>query len=436
VVLPTVDLEQYLAELPDETAHRGCAACGSGQAADALTQPGSDRERTLPTTAIRFGFMRYIGDFTYLPDIKFTCGAKMVVQTKRGIEIGDQVAQTCSGCDRSVHGERTAGWIERCGNDSYILGAGRILREATASDLAEHAHIQSNCDEKRVFAQQVADRLQLAVRIVVCEHVFGGERIIFFFTAPERVDYRALVKELAKEYRTRIEMRQIGARDEARLLADFETCGREVCCKSFLKTLKPVSMRMAKLQKATLDPSQVSGRCGRLKCCLRYEHLGYEELEKNLPRIGTKVCTELDGGVVVSRQIITQLVQIRTDADKLVSVAVEDILPPGVEPGAARSLKTEPSAPAPAKAKQPRRRRSSRAQEGKEPGRGSSRTTKSETEETAPPGPRPKSTPPAGKSEKQDDSHTGRRRRRRRRGRRRGPGEGNSKGNSSPPRGE
>ena len=114
--------------------------------------------------------------------------------------------------------------------------------------------------------------------------MFGGERILFYFTAEERIDFRSMVRDLTTEYRTRIEMRQVGARDEARLLADYETCGREVCCKVFLKTLRPITMRMAKLQKATLDPTQVSGRCGRLKCCLRYEHVGYEELDKKLPR--------------------------------------------------------------------------------------------------------------------------------------------------------
>ena len=123
-------------------------------------------------------------------------------------------------------------------------------------------------------------------------------------------------------------MRQIGARDEARLLADYEVCGREVCCKAYLKTLKPISMRMAKLQKATLDPSQVSGRCGRLKCCLRYEHSSYEELDKRLPATGVRIRTTHGEGVVVNRQVLTQLVQIRTDHQTLLTVVAEDITAP------------------------------------------------------------------------------------------------------------
>ncbi|MBU0718155.1 MAG: hypothetical protein KJ749_07910, partial [Planctomycetes bacterium] len=184
------------------------------------------------------------------------------------------------------------------------------------------------------------------MRVVECECPFGGERIICYFTAVERVDFRGLVKDLAREYRTRIEMRQVGARDEARLLADFETCGREVCCKSFLKTLKPISMRMAKLQKSTLDPTQVSGRCGRLKCCLHYENVGYEELDKRLPRNGARVHTSQGEGVVISRQVLTQLLQIRTDADVVLAVSIEDLLAPG-EAKTAGGLRQPAASPGP-----------------------------------------------------------------------------------------
>ncbi len=320
-----LELEQFGAVAPDARSHQGCAACGQGEPGEASQRPGDEGERPQLTTGVRFGYMRFIGDFSYPPEMKFAYGAKLVIQTQRGIEIGEQVPLTCSGCDKAVDPDQVKRWVEQSGEDTYILSAGRILREATAADLAEYAHIQSSCREKRDFAQSIANRHSLPLRVSECECTFGGERVIFYFTAAERVDFRAMVKDLAKEYRTRIEMRQIGARDEARLLADYETCGCEVCCKTFLKTLKPISMRMAKLQKATLDPSQVSGRCGRLKCCLKYEHTGYEELDKNLPRNGVRIRTEHGEGVVASRQILTQLVQIRTDAGALLTVAVEDI---------------------------------------------------------------------------------------------------------------
>lgn len=322
------NLDQFGPDEEKSKALGGCASCGVGELMANAVRCGNGLEKIYPTTAVRYGFMRYIGEFSHAQDMKFTCGAKVIIQTRRGIEVGEQVSLSCSGCEKSVPRDKIKEWVDRCGEDSFIFGAGRILREATAGDLAEHAHIQLDCKDKRHFAQNLADRHKLAIKIVECEHLFGGERIIFYFTAAERVDFRALVKDLAREYRTRIEMRQIGARDEARLLADFETCGREVCCKVFLKTLRPISMRMAKIQKATLDPTQVSGRCGRLKCCLRYEHEGYEELDKKLPKVGTRISTLHGDGVVVNRQILTQLVQIRDENERLVTVVIEDVCPP------------------------------------------------------------------------------------------------------------
>lgn len=328
-----VESSLSLDQFPDAPARGGgCGSCGSGSAADGLSRCGNGLEKIYPTTAVRYGFMRYIGEFSHPPDMKFSCGASVVIQTNRGIEIGEQVSLTCNGCDKSVTRDQMRDWVEACGEDSFIFDAGRILREATAADLAEYGHIQMDNKARRQFCQNLASRHRLPLRVVECESLFGGERIIFFFTSEERVDFRGLVKELAQEYRTRIEMRQVGARDEARLLADYETCGREVCCKVFLKTLRPISMRMAKVQKATLDPTQVSGRCGRLKCCLRYEHEGYEELDKKLPRNGVRIRTEHGEGVVVNRQILTQLVQVRKDDATLMTVVAEDILEVNVPP--------------------------------------------------------------------------------------------------------
>src|SRR5260370_6946572 len=136
------------------------------------------------------------------------------------------------------------------------------------------------------------------------EHLFGGERIVFYFLAEKRVDFRELVKDLAREYRTRIEMRQIGVRDEAKLLADYGDCGKPVCCNTHMTTMPPVSMRMAKLQKSTLDPSKISGRCGRLKCCLRFEQDVYEEFQKQLPQPGMRILTRTAQARVLSQEIL------------------------------------------------------------------------------------------------------------------------------------
>ncbi|MCH7813377.1 MAG: hypothetical protein IID40_05085, partial [Planctomycetes bacterium] len=283
--------------------------------------------------------MRHIGEFTRPGNMKFSCGAKVVVQTKRGIEVGEQVSLACGGCDRSVSREQIQAYVRRSGPEHFELSSGRVLRLASEQDLADLDHINMDCATKQRFCQELTERHNLDMKVVTCEHLFGGERIIFYFMAQGRVDFRNLVKDLAQEYQTRIELRQVGARDEARLVADYETCGRECCCRSFLKTLKPVTMKMAKLQKATLDPSKVSGRCGRLKCCLRYEHTSYEELDRTLPRIGKLVRTQEGEGRVVGRQILTQLLQIQTAGGTRFGAAVEDLLGPD-EPRA-------PEAPAP-----------------------------------------------------------------------------------------
>ncbi|HOA74179.1 MAG TPA: regulatory iron-sulfur-containing complex subunit RicT [Phycisphaerae bacterium] len=311
-----------------------CGGCAS-----ARDRCGNGLEKVYPTTAVRYGKMGYIGEFTHDRDLVFTCGGKVVIQTDRGIEIGEQVSLTCSGCEKSVSREQMRAYAKASGNDSYRLKNGHILREATPGDLAELRHINEAIFDKIQTCRRLAQALNLPMKIVDAEHIFGGERIIFYFMAEDRIDFRELVRQLAREFQTRIEMRQVGARDEARLLADYETCGRECCCKNFLKTLKPVGMQMAKLQKATLDPSKVSGRCGRLKCCLRFEHETYSELNKRLPRVGRWVRTQTEIGVVIDRQILTQLLKLRTPDGTVVTVCEEDLIerdlppPPLPQPG-------------------------------------------------------------------------------------------------------
>lgn len=288
---------------------------------------GNGLEKIYPTTAVRYGHMNYIGEFKYAPGMLFGCGAKVVVQSPRGIELGQLVSLTCTGCDKSVKRQTMLDYVKNSGPDFYRLKSGRILREATPQDIEEQRHLDDGGKEKTTRAKALAREMDLDMKFVACEHLLGGERIIFHFMAEGRIDFREFVRTLAHEYHTRIEMHQVGARDEARLVADYEICGRECCCKTFLKTLRPVTMRMAKLQKATLDPSKVSGRCGRLRCCLRYEHEGYEELDKKLPKVGNRVRTDRGPGTVRDRQILTQLVTIQyDDDDQIETVGIEDVL--------------------------------------------------------------------------------------------------------------
>jgi cell fate regulator YaaT (PSP1 superfamily) len=139
------------------------------------------------------------------------------------------------------------------------------------------------------------------------------------------VDFRALVRELAREYRTRIEMKQIGARDEAKLLGNYEHCGRELCCRRFMRTLEPVTIKMAKNQKATLDPAKISGACGRLMCCLRFENPIYQELKSQLPRKGSKVRTPKGMGEVINYDIIAQTVLVEESSGDKVTYRLEDL---------------------------------------------------------------------------------------------------------------
>lgn len=184
----------------------------------------------------------------------------------------------------------------------------RIIRQMTEVDETEYRRIQGGEKDEFLRCREVIRRMNIAMDLVRVEHIFGGERIIVYYVAEGRVDFRELVKVLASEFQTRIEMRQIGVRDETKLLADFGDCGKEVCCNWYLTEMPPVSMKMAKLQKATLDPTKISGRCGRLKCCLRYEYDHYIERQKQLPAVGKLVMTPEGEGRVIGHELLAGLV--------------------------------------------------------------------------------------------------------------------------------
>lgn len=435
---------------------------------------GNGMEKIYPTCAVRYGYMGYIGEFRYSPKTIFNCGGKVVVQTNRGIELGEQVSLTCTGCDKSISREDVVGYAKRSGPEFYQFKAGKIIRAATEQDIAEAEHLTQDAARKLLQAREVARDLNLNMKFVTCEHLLGGERVIFHFMSDDRIDFRELVRILAKEYHTRIEMHQVGARDEARLVADYEICGRECCCKNFLKKLRQVNMKMAKLQKATLDPSKVSGRCGRLRCCLRYEHEGYEEMNKKLPRNGARVRTERGIGTVKDRQILTQLLMVvYDDNNDMETVGVEEILekglpkrPPPPDPaesrrddrgggsGQSRSRGRRDDRPArPAQRRPEDRDRPRDDKPGSRPPRRRKPTDRSEQPdaderatpdaEGAPP-PKPTGGPESGAGpdagDAKQDAPKGRRRGRRGRGRRgrgkRGGEGGDSGGNSGPTGGQ
>lgn len=258
---------------------------------------------------VRHGAMRFLGEFD--PDNGcYARGQEVVVRTERGLELGQVL---CAATPRAVEliAEPTRG---------------RIVRLLAERDRLERERLREVEEQELKTCTRFVQQRSLQMELVDVEHLFGGERIIFYFLAEKRVDFRELVKDLAREYQTRIEMRQIGVRDEAKLLADYGDCGKPVCCNTHMVTMPPVSMRMAKLQKATLDPSKISGRCGRLKCCLRFEQDVYEEFQVSLPPVGSRVLTQKGQGRVLAQEVLARRLLIEFEDGRRLPVAASEIL--------------------------------------------------------------------------------------------------------------
>ena len=276
---------------------------------------------------IRYGRMGTLGFFEHRESRISKINTHVVIKTERGLELGYLVGQLTAykSGQLKLSEEQIQGYFENSGIDMPVVRTGKFVRYATSADLSEERHLRKIAQEEMECCRNFAKEMELPMKIVDVEHVFGGERIIFYFMSDGRVDFRELVKRVAHEYQTRIEMRQIGSRDEAKLLGDVESCGQQCCCQRFLKLLKPVNMRMAKMQKATLDPAKISGYCGRLKCCLRYEDENYTTLKKRLPKKNAKVKTKQGKGKVVDTQILTQLVVVEYESGEKLAVPVDEI---------------------------------------------------------------------------------------------------------------
>jgi cell fate regulator YaaT (PSP1 superfamily) len=203
-----------------------------------------------------------------------------------------------------------------------------VLRKATDEDILKQRQLdaEGRSEEFRYCRDRIEAR-GLPMKLVRVEKLFGGGRVIFYFLAEGRVDFRDLVRDLAREYRMRIELKQIGARDEAKILGDVSYCGRELCCSSWIREMRPVTMKMAKNQKSTLDPSKISGMCGRLLCCLRYEDDVYTELRKSLPKRGKRVRVISSGqtGMVLHQEVLASQCVVLLDRGGTATVAGDDL---------------------------------------------------------------------------------------------------------------
>lgn len=185
---------------------------------------------------------------------------------------------------------------------------GKIIRTVTGGDINQIKNNEQKAqDAINICMRKINDR-KLDMQIVKSEYTFDCSKIIFFFTSDGRVDFRTLVKDLAKIFRVRIELRQIGVRDKAKIVGGYGVCGRSLCCASYLKGFHPLSIRMAKEQALPLNPSRISGSCGRIKCCMAYEYFVYRELSKNLPHVGDKITTDEGKGRVQDINILKRVV--------------------------------------------------------------------------------------------------------------------------------
>src|SRR6476646_3612613 len=267
----------------------------------------------MPRYIVRHGVMRNMGVFSPRGRDTFLRGDQVIARTSRGLESGEVL---CEATDEAVASIKD-------------VKQGQIVRKVTGDDVRDLRKMFEQERREYEICQREIKQQGLDMKLVDVEHLYGGERVVIYYLAEDRIDFRELVKSLAKEYQTRVEMRQIGVRDEAKLLADYGDCGKPVCCNTHLSEMPPVSMKMAKLQRATLDPSKISGRCGRLKCCLRYEFDTYQALERDLPAVGSKVITSRGQGRVLALEVLSQKVVVEFEDRRRVVVTSDEIL--GVE---------------------------------------------------------------------------------------------------------
>ena len=264
----------------------------------------------MPRYIVRHGVMRNLGVFSPRGRDTFIRGDQVIARTSRGLEAGEIL---CEASDEAVAAIKDA-------------KQGQIVRKANGDDVRDLRKMFEQERREYEICQREIKKLSLDMKLVDVEHLYGGERVVIYYLAEDRIDFRELVKSLATEFQTRIEMRQIGVRDEAKLLADYGDCGKPVCCNTHLSEMPPVSMKMAKLQRATLDPSKISGRCGRSKCCLRYEYDTYQSLQRDLPPVGADVVTNNGRGRVLAQEILSGQVLIETEDMRRIMIYASDVL--------------------------------------------------------------------------------------------------------------
>ena len=234
------------------------------------------------------------------------------------INVGDQIV-----CELDK-GE-ILGTVATAPAETTKEGLKKILRKATPEELSACVALKEKEAQAFSVCRQKIEEMHLPMKLLRAEYNFGASKLLFYFFAENRVDFRDLVKDLAKEFKVRIEMRQVGVRDEAKIIGGLGNCGNVVCCKRFLNNFSIVSIKMMKEQSLALNPAKISGVCGRLMCCLSYEHEMYMQLKKNFPKVGKRVKTPQGEGKVVKHNALTSTVSVLLDEGKEVTFPVKDI---------------------------------------------------------------------------------------------------------------
>jgi cell fate regulator YaaT (PSP1 superfamily) len=272
-------------------------------------------------------------------DIDIAAGDRVVVETERGLSIAEVMS----------------GPVEREAASAEKLVT--ITRKATFDDLATvERNTQKEKEAYDFCLRRIVER-NMQMKLVKVEYLFDGSKAVFFFTADGRVDFRDLVKDLAHTFHTRIEMRQIGVRDESKMIGGIGICGRELCCSSWLRDFQPVSVKMAKEQNLALNPNKISGQCGRLLCCLDYEYETYCSLRKTFPKCGKRVRTASTDGVIDKLNILTGTITLRLDDGKLLVVKRDEVLGDAAVEATAAVTVQKPAAGRPEQRERPRLQR-------------------------------------------------------------------------------
>ena len=229
-------------------------------------------------------------------DIQFTKGDGVIVETARGVEFGRVGIENCEVDDSQI-----------------VQPLKPVIRKASKQDEERNIKNMERAVTAKRTAIELVEKHNLKMKLIEAEFTFDGSKVVFYFTAPSRIDFRELVKELASVFHIRIELRQVGIRDEAKLLGGIAPCGRECCCHGCMPDFKKVTIKMAKVQGLSLNPGKISGLCGRLMCCLEYENDYYAQAYKKMPKVGGQVGTPEGNGVVVSNNMLKFLVKVKIE---------------------------------------------------------------------------------------------------------------------------